>query len=429
MIESNTFCIMPFISVMLNTDGKMRYCCIASGPSAFARDENNNALLVGKNSISDAWNSEVFKKARQDMLEGNLVDACKHCYKQETLNVPSYRTRMTDEWKNRLGEKFYEYIKAAVENDNTIKLPPVYLDLRLGNLCNLKCRMCNPFNSSQIAKEHFKIIEEDDTYKQVWSDQFGPNPLFLKDQQLDFDTNFMWNDIISMIPNLTKVYMTGGEPTLINNNYRFMEEIISAGYQNQIELFFNINCTNVTDKFVSLVSKFPKIQINCSIDGYKEVNDYIRSPSKWEKIDENFQKLAQTTNIRLDVSPVIQVYNVLDCHNMLHYVESIAKKYNRFIGIDFLINDHPHFLDVTILPKSIREQAAKNLEAYDGSLLQVPHIKNSITGIINLMRKDQHNNSEKLLNDFVNYTKSLDKARSENFSDVFPKLAKELQYE
>ena len=420
---------MPFISVMLNTDGKMRYCCIASGPSAFARDNNNNPLMVGKDSITDAWNSQTFKQARQDMLEGNFVEACKHCYKQESLNVPSYRTRMTDEWKNRLGEKFYEYIKQAIENNNTMQLPPVYLDLRLGNLCNLKCRMCNPFNSSQIAKEHFKIIEEDTVYQNLWSDQFGQNPYFLKDQTLDFDSNFMWNDIISMIPNLTKVYMTGGEPTLINNNYRFMEEIISAGYQDKIELFFNINCTNVTDKFINLVSKFSKIQINCSIDGYMKVNDYIRSPSKWEKIDENFQKLAQTTNIRLDVSPVIQVYNVLDCHNMLSYVESIAKKYNRFIGIDFLINDHPQFLDVTILPKKIREKAVNNLESYNGSLLEVPHIKNSVTGIINLMKKEQHPNGDKLLVDFVNYTKTLDRVRSESFKETFPELAKDLAYE
>lgn len=429
MKESKTFCIMPFISVMLNTDGKMRYCCIASGRTAMARDANDKPLLIGKNSVEEAWNSDTFKQARQDMLEGKKVEACSACYKQEDLGVPSYRTRMTEEWRSRLGDKFNEYVKDAIENNNDIKLPPVYLDLRLGNLCNLKCRMCNPFNSSQILKEHYKIVDNDSEYQRIWSDQFGPNPDFLKTQDLDFDTNFMWNEIIGMIPNLSKVYMTGGEPTLINNNYRFMEEIVASGYQDQIELFFNINCTNVTDKFLDLISKFKKIQINCSIDGVGKVNDYIRSPSKWNKIDENFQKLAALKNIRLDISPVVQSYNILDCHNLLDYVENMSKKYNRFIGLDFLINNHPFYLDATILPKEVREKAAQNLEKYNGALLDHNHIKHSIQGIINLMRKERHPDHEKLFNDFINFTKSLDKVRQESFVEVFPELAKEINFE
>ena len=223
--------------------------------------------------------------------------------------------------------------------------------------------------------------------------------------------------------------MTGGEPTLINNNYRFMEEIIAAGYQDKIEIFFNINCTNVTNKFLELISKFSNIKINCSLDGYEKVNDYIRSPSKWEKIDENCQKIAQLKNVNLDVTPVVQTYNVLDCHNMLYYVESISKKYDRPIGIDFLINDHPFYLDVTILPEHIREKAAQNLESYQGELLDEPRIRNTVQGIINLMRKERHADHEKLMKNFIDYTKMLDKTRNESFIESLPELAEDLNFE
>lgn len=429
MHNSPTFCAMPFISTMLNTDGKMRYCCIASGPTAFARNTDGSPMIVGKNSVEEAWNSEVFKNARKDMLEGRQVEACKHCYKQESIGLDSYRTRMTAEWQNRLGPKLFDFIESAEQNNYEVKLPPVYLDLRLGNLCNLKCRMCNPFNSSQIAKEHFGSYETSEEYKEFWNNNWGPNPTFLKDSDLNFDSNFLWNEIIGLIPNLGKVYMTGGEPTLINNNYRFMEEIIAAGYQDKIEIFFNINCTNVTNKFLDLISKFSNIKINCSLDGFEKVNDYIRSPSKWEKIDENFQKIAQLKNVNLDVTPVVQTYNVLDCHNMLYYVESISKKYDRPIGIDFLINDHPYYLDVTILPEHIREKAAHNLEKYQGELLNEPRIQNTVQGIINLMRKDRHADHEVLMKTFINYTKMLDKTRKESFVESLPELAEDLNFE
>jgi len=114
---------------------------------------------------------------------------------------------------------------------------------------------------------------------------------------------------------------------------------------------------------------------------------------------------------------------------MLYYVESICKKYNRSIGIDYLINDHPFYLDVTILPQHIREKAARNLESYQGELLNEPRIRNTVQGIINLMRKEQHQDHEKLLQNFLNYTRMLDKTRNESFKDAIPELAKDLEFE
>jgi organic radical activating enzyme len=421
---------MPFISIMLNTDTFIRFCCIASGPEAILRDKDGKKLSVGTSSIEEAWNSPTMQQVRKDMMEGTPVSACSHCYKQESIDKKSFRQMMTDEWKNRLGSSFHNYVKEAIDNEWKISLPPVYLDLRLGNLCNLKCRMCNPFNSSQIAKEHFELYEEDTGYKSVWADQFGQNPTHLKEESVVFDSNFLWNDIIGIIPSLKKVYMTGGEPTLIKNNFRFMEECINAGYNDQIELFFNINCTNVTDKFLELISQFKSIKINCSLDGVEKVNDYIRSPSRWEKIDINFRKLAALPNVNLGVSPVIQVYNILDCHNILEYIDRVSKEYKKDISVDFLINDHPSFLDVTIVSKDIRKKGITNLKGFSETHLVENEItRNSIHGIINLFEKPLHEDSERLYHQFVVYTKTLDKRRKEDFATSLPELAKELNFE
>lgn len=431
MIENKSFCAMPFVSIMLNTDSFMRFCCIAQGPSAILRDENNNKYQVGKQNIFEAWNSETMKSVREAMVQGKTVEACKHCYMQEDVGKKSFRHMMTDEWKNRLGESFNEIVKEAIQNNYQLNMPPVYLDLRLGNLCNLKCRMCNPFNSSQIAKEHFDLYDKDNDYQRVWSKEFGVNPVHLKEDLIQFESNFLWDEVISLIPNLKKVYMTGGEPTLIENNYRFMEECVKQGYVEDVELFFNINCTNITDKFLDLLSKFKIVKINCSLDGYEQVNDYIRFPSKWSKVSENFEKLAALSNIHLNITPVIQTYNVLDCHNMLWYADRVSEQYNKNIGVDFLINNHPRHLDVTILSNEIRQIASKNLMEYKNTSKRYNKnflVNNSVDGVINLMNKPQHENHKELMQDFLTMTKSLDKRRKQSFAEMIPQLAREINY-
>lgn len=430
--SNKSFCAMPFVSIMLNTDASMRFCCIAQGPGAKIRKRDNTVFQAGTDSISEAWNSEYMKNIRQSMIAGESISACKHCYMQEEIGKKSLRQMMTEEWQRKLGDNFKHIVKNAVENDFYLEIPPVYLDLRLGNLCNLKCRMCNPFNSSQIAKEHFSLYDDNQEYRDLWSSEFGKNPTHLKEDMIEFDSDFLWDEIIEMIPHLSKVYMTGGEPTLIENNYRFMEKCIEKGYSKDIELFFNINCTNVTDKFLDLLSKFKIVGINCSLDGFEEVNDYIRYPSRWTKVKENFEKLCKLPNLNLNITPVIQTYNVFDCHNMLWYAEEASKKYNKDIGVDFLINNHPEFLDVTILPKEVRQKGKNNLEYYKENSERYHRnflVKNSVDSVINLFDQPTRDNSDQLLENFKKMTKIYDSKRKQKFEDMIPELAKALNYE
>jgi organic radical activating enzyme len=108
--------------------------------------------------------------------------------------------------------------------------------------------MCNPWNSSQIFKEHLDIAETDTGYTDVWKKTFGTFPINVMDDQQWFDHDIMWDQVISLIPNLKKVYMTGGEPTLIKNNFKFMKSCIEQG-RKDIVLFFNTNCTIIINIF------------------------------------------------------------------------------------------------------------------------------------------------------------------------------------
>ena len=431
---SDSFCSMPFVSTMLNTDTTYRFCCIARGKSSILCGEDDEYLKIGTDTIKDAWNSKTMRDVRKKMIEGETVPACDNCYLQEEVGKKSYRKMKTDEWTQRLGKNLDERVQYAKDHNYEIEQPPADLDLRLGNLCNLKCRMCNPMNSSQIAKEHFEVNQSKQFYR-AYKDEFGDSPdkESILNLSSHFEGNFMWNDIISTIPHLQKVYMTGGEPTLLKNNYRFMDECVASGHAKDMELFFNINCTNVTDRFIEATKHFKTVRINASIDGFEGVNNYIRHPSKWFTIHVNFCRLIAEEHIIVNVTPVVQIYNVYNLIYLLDYIkftadEDIGNK--KDVGVDFLFNTHPKFLDVNILPDEIRESALERLYWFAEQKKEWIEknwlTQNSMNGVIGLLKKDRNPDYEKDMNNFYRYTDSLDMHRKEKFEAMVPELPNDL---
>lgn len=419
-----TFCAIPFVSMVVNTDSTIQPCCMMKRGTHKLKSEQGMQLTI-KDKLSDAWNSGEMKTIRTAMVNGQPLEGCKVCYLQESSGRVSNRQYANSEWSGRLGEKeMYKLIDKAVLTGGELDYSIAYLDLRLGNLCNLKCRMCNPFNSSQIAKEHIELEQKDDKYKVVWARSFGRFDKRIMDVQPWFDGDVLWDQIIDLIPSLKKVYMTGGEPTLIQNNFRFMEECIRRN-RRDITLFFNTNCTNVNKKFTNLIGQFGRVNINASVDGVGEVNDYIRSPSHWQQISANVETLAQMPNVHLGVTPTVQVYNIFNLIDTLNWVDELNEKYRKQIFVDFLINIHPAHLSVTILPDDIRQRVVNDLIRYRDTKLNKssPELTvNSVNGIIGLLQKPRAEDWEEQLRRFKDYTHSLDVERGQSLRSISTEL-------
>lgn len=420
--DNKSFCAVPFVSTMVNTDTTIRYCCMVKGAYNKIKKPDGTFYTCQDNFIKEAWNSQDMRDIRLAMIEGKRIEGCTVCYDQEANGRTSNRQHSIQEWNWRLGrEHLNRLVAEAVDNNGHLDSDPVYLDLRLGNLCNLKCRMCNPWNSSQIVKEHADLVANSPEYGEVWRKTFGKFPVTVMNDQQWFDHDILWDQVISLIPTLKKVYMTGGEPTLIKNNFKFMRACIDQG-RKDIVLFFNTNCTNVNKQFLELISQFDQVNINASMDGIGIVNEYIRAPSDWKQISENIEKLAQMPNVNLGVTPTIQVYNVFDIVNMLEWVEGLNKKYNKQIFIDFLVNHHPHHLSVRILDDAMRKTALDMIRAYDVSS-HPPQTVNSLNGIIGLLQQPRIGDWEEQLTRFKIYTLALDQERGQSISDIDSRLA------
>jgi len=427
MIDKNnsTFCVIPFVSTMINTDTTVRYCCMPKGQTNIVRQDSGEAYTCRDNFISDAWNSESISSIRRDMLDGKPITGCEICYLQEQSGRKSNRQQANEEWTWRLGEDdINERLWQAAEQSGRLEESIAYLDLRLGNLCNLKCRMCNPWNSSQIFRETHSLIEQDSEFSKVWSKSFGKFPVDIMEEQQWFDSDIMWDQVISLIPKLKKVYMTGGEPTLIKNNFRFMEECIRQG-RTDILLFFNTNCTNLNRRFFELISEFKQVNINASVDGTGAVNEYIRSPSNWEQVDANIRRLSSIPTVYLGLTPTVQVYNIYNIPAILDYVRNLQTEYNRSdIFVDLLINVHPYMLNVGILSDTMRQQARKDIDSW---LAQwgntVPELTiNSVRGIQGLLQAERRTDWQEQIQDLKTYTLSLDAERSQTYQVLDQRL-------
>jgi pyruvate-formate lyase-activating enzyme len=425
----DTFCVYPWVEQVVQSSGKVGFCCVAKGGGVVKKD-GGGVYRAGRDKLSEAWNSQHMREIRKGMIEGEHVPGCELCYFQESIGKKSYREMHNDEWMRKARKDVEARVESSQRNDFKVEKEAFYLDLRLGNLCNLRCRSCNSYNSSQIYKETIQLLDSNVEYKNFFARYNGDKQPPATAEW--FESDEFWDEVINSIPNLRKVYLTGGETTLIEKNYKFMQACIDSGHAKNIFLMFNINCTNVQDKFLSYLPHFQFVLVNASIDGVGPANEYIRDRSRWETIDKNFRKLVELPrNVQVGVTPVIQVYNILGITDLLDYVESVSNSSGRDINVDFLYATDPPYINPQILPASIKAEAVARLELYkkkSRTYQSQPYLKNSIDSCINLLSEHPEADMAKL-RDFADYTRMLDVNRKQSIHAVFPELAQRLEAE
>ena len=418
---SPTFCVYPWMEFIVGPTAHMKLCCIAQGA---LKTESGESYTTENSSMEDVWNSYGMREVRKKMLSGKKIKDCAHCYYQESLGRTSYRQTFNREWlMGPFGEEIVRRIEISRATDGRVDSPPLYLDIRPGNLCNLKCRMCNPGNSSKIYQEQKELLDE----KREKVSSLIETAYFNTDKKSFHNWHEdpkLWKEIYSWLPGVKKLYFTGGEPTLIQRNWDLLDYVKRKKWSKNIYLHFNVNCTHIPDKLLSTFEDFQGVCLNLSIDGYGKVQEYIRNPSKWSVIEKNVRKVMEHKNERVTVyfSPVVQVYNILNLIELLRWVDDLQEEFKSVIRHALIFCTGPHFLDIAILPQNVRDQTLKQiqeyLDAYQGNDSFLLECLESIQVIL----KTKFKNSKKNLRQLFQYTRILDEKRGESFQMALPEL-------
>ena len=189
MSAKDVYCPIPWMFQAVRNNGDVRICCQANVTSnqGVVRKSDGTSYNAGRDSMDEARNGELMKIVRKNILEGRWSEECGRCKKEEDAGLRS-RRQYEQEW----GFKLEDAIRITQE-DGTIETddtPLVYYDLRFGNLCNLKCTMCNPLVSSKIAAEQKRL----GTLPRDWE---GP---IIIDQSKKMDMDKFRDDLKKILP-------------------------------------------------------------------------------------------------------------------------------------------------------------------------------------------------------------------------------------
>ena len=153
-----TFCPLPWIHLATRPNGDVRVCCTANASGAGKTDDKEVGLVkqdginmnLRDHTIEEVWNSEQMRNTRLQMLNDEIPSSCKKCFEEEAKGIKSKRNWETEVWNERID---VQEIVDQTQEDGTLPVNIPYFDLRLGNLCNLKCIMCSPHDSSKWVKD------------------------------------------------------------------------------------------------------------------------------------------------------------------------------------------------------------------------------------------------------------------------------------
>jgi sulfatase maturation enzyme AslB (radical SAM superfamily) len=349
-------------------------------------DNNQKRLNVRSSDLSEIFESKTRKDILKEFTNGIKHSACQHCWDEEEAGKESKRLR---------DNKNYH----AIGDSKTFKL----FDLSLGNACNIKCRTCGPYNSSQWAKEYkdldfFEGSKEDfKTWLKGFNDAFEDN------------SNF-WRNFQENLPNIVHIDFYGGEPFLVKKQWEMLHVAIQSGYAKNISVHYNTNGTIWNNKIYSVLKEFREVYIDFSIDGVKDKLYYIRHPAEWNTVFANFKKVQDiannSTNFFLSVCNTISILNV-------YYIDEIYETFAPYTDRIYLnLVFGPEHYCITNIPTPIKNKIKEKLDKIEEH--------NWIPGIVNFMMSKKCN--ENCWHDFVKYTKMHDSYRKENFSNIFPEL-------
>lgn len=443
LTNSDTFCVLPWIHFATRPNGDMRLCCNSNSSGAgtdheigLVKNESGRPANFGRETPMSAWNNEYMRSVRNTMLEGNIPVSCTKCFNEEGQGISSKRIWETGTWVED-GIDIEELVKQTQE-DGTIPEELIYLDLRLGHTCNLKCVMCSPHDSSQWIGDHkkiFPLLTHQNLISQLTWDKQGFNNKWHENP--DF-----WKEMYAQIPNLKQVYFAGGEPLMIREHRWFLEEIIRQGYADKILIRYNTNGLLIDDETIELWKQFKKVKVGFSIDAVDERNHYIRYPSDWNTIVTNLHKLDNTPdNIEVSIATAIQILNIKHLPELAKWkITQNFKKINFGNITDGvqagggILNMHllyiPTFLSIRCLPAADKIQVHKIFAEFSNWLHEnyrqdEDFWKNNPYGwprwqaILDFM--DAKDQSDELLA-FKEYIENLDSIRSNSFVETFPEL-------
>lgn len=344
---SKSMCIMPWIGMATDPSGGIRPCC-------WMKATTNDKFFGNP---ADYKDSDYLKEKKEQFLKGEYPDSCSRCMQDDKQNLISKRIRENRQW---------------LHNGNSWNnLPDEFsiIDLRLSNVCNLGCITCDPKQSSFLKKETEENLNQTADHNIRQYDKVKNINLLnpYSSDQID--------EIIDIIGSNSRIYVTGGEPSLVKKHLQLLELLCKKGYNKTVNLQFNSNFQVLNQHWFDLLKEFHGDMLP-SIDAIGTTAEYLRYPCNWDKVDNNIKEFinqcGNTWNIK--IMPTVSMLNIFNLKEMYNWwyndiqnefgiVKNCLNDKNRAMRIQ--VNNRlimPDYFDIKNLPPNGKAIAIEHID-------------------------------------------------------------------
>ena len=388
-------CILPWISIEATPMGTMRACCLTTNEIP---DMN-----LKTHTLEDGFTSNYMVDLRSAFRDDKQPGQCRNCWREEDAGKKSKRQYMLEKFKH-----------IEVDWDNVKHGQGLqFLDLKLGNICNLKCRICGSWSSSKWAQEELDYSNDPDNHiARKW----------LRDGQWPRKSKEFWTQLDEILSQVKYFEFTGGEPWMIKEHFDLLQRAVDRGFAKDIDVHYNTNTTQFP-KDPTIWRHFKHIQIAFSVDNTEERFEYERYGAKWNRANTNIKKVNALRDelnypITTQLCTTWNVQNIYYMDEVLTWAETM-----NFNSIHFNLMHDPFEFSLSCIPSIAKSQVMLYLQK-----MQVKHSKYA-TDIIALKQIVVHAPNDTNPEDLHNKLRRTDLYRNQNFAQSHSKMAKAIGYE
>lgn len=419
--------------------------------------------VVEVDSIDEYFDSDHIKQVTKSLLENKFPSACVRCefnaevdeypdiaiYQYQILRIRHKKNLYKNNedrlaWTNSVHhdpddrhDKFVlrEFEKLSLDDIKEILSSDddkfIQLDLRPGNLCNLKCKMCNTASSTEIAKEYVDFHQDKEFIDKLKKTDHDKSSQILAKDDIDYFKKLSKNytntkehkeEIYELFDyaNLRRLKLLGGEPSIDPTIISILKTLKEKNLHkdDSFRLQITSNLTNVNKIWLDYFKLF-NIKLTVSMDGAGRTYEYIRAPFKWKAIEQNLYKLPANLYKDLSVNVVGSNIMFLDLKEWIPQFTDLQKMIP--FHINYIECKYPNHMTLQAIPLEYKFKIKDDLN----SLKKYYKSNTRINELLSHMERDLDNHlkmkdtfKRHYLDQFFLINRKQDELRRQNLFDI-----------
>jgi len=399
-VPHDKFCVLPWISLETSPVGTVRPCCLAEEEIV---DDAGNKFDLNTASFAGIQNSAYMQDLRQQFLDAKQPQTCRKCWREERAGRTSKRMHTLDRLKHMIPDQPW----------TADARPLMFLDLKLGNICNLKCRICGSWSSSTFATEELAWLGPNEDRKT------NHHYRMLRAGAWPRENLTFWSEIEQVVDQIRYIEFTGGEPFMIQEHFDLLQGLVDRGLAENIEIHYNTNGTQWPAHAENIWKHFKIVEIAFSIDDVGARFEYQRTNAVWSEVVANIKKFClirdQHANIRLQVCSTVNVFNVYYLEELATWIDTQTFDFEYWNMLHEV-----YYFSISTLPPNVKQILIQRLQNARVSAVHQKEFDN----IIKFMQNGAGLDGSMLRMKIAD----LDQKRQQNLCTVQPEFASLIEY-